>query len=181
MSEPPMLETARLRLRPFEARDAVLLAAYRSDPEVGRYQSWSPLDEAGARVFIATLQGMPPGLPGQGYQIAVALRANNRLIGDCYFKRIDYDPRQGEIGYTFAREYHGQGYATEAVRALLGYVFTTLRLHRVTAYVAVPNTRSVALLERIGMRREGQMRRSVEMGGEWIDEYLYALLAEEWT
>jgi RimJ/RimL family protein N-acetyltransferase len=173
-------ETTRLRLRRFEERDAPALAAYRSDPEVARFQSWSALDEEAARTFIADARLLPPGLPGQGYQVAVALREGDTLIGDCFFRLVDYDPRQAEIGYSFARARQGQGYASEAVRALLGRAFGVLGLHRVIAYVVAPNLRSVALLERVGLRREGHLRRSFEVGGEWLDEYLYAILAEEW-
>jgi RimJ/RimL family protein N-acetyltransferase len=110
----------------------------------------------------------------------VALRESDALIGDCFFRLVDYDPRQAEIGYSFARARQGQGYASEAVRALLGRAFGVLGLHRVIAYVVAPNLRSVALLERVGMRRDGHLRRSFALGGEWLDEYLYAILAEEW-
>jgi RimJ/RimL family protein N-acetyltransferase len=173
------LLTPRLRLRRMEERDLPALVAYRGDPEVARYQSWGAVDETRLRAFIADLRDAEPWSPG-GFQIAVALRESDALIGDCYFTLLPEDRRQAEIGYTLGRAAQGQGYASEAVRALLGYAFDTLALHRVAARAAAANAPSVALLERLGLRREGLFRQSFWRDGVWLDEVLYAVLAEEW-
>ncbi|RIK41656.1 MAG: N-acetyltransferase [Chloroflexi bacterium] len=167
-------------LRRFRANDLPALIAYRSDPEVARYQSWSQLNEASARAFLAELEKSEPGARGVWFQFAVALKSTDQLIGDCAMMVRADDTRQAEIGYTFARRYQGQGYATEAVERLLEYLYRTLNLHRVIAQVDCRNERSVALLERVGFRCEGHFRQSFWLKGEWIDEYLYALLASEW-
>lgn len=170
----------RIILRRFQAQDLPALIAYRSDPEVARYQSWSPLNEVSARAFLAELDKSEPGARGVWFQFAVALKNSDQLIGDCALLVRADDTRQAEIGYTFARQYQGQGYATEAVGRLLEYVYNTLNIHRVIAQVDCRNERSVALLERVGFRCEGQFRQSFWLKGQWIDEYLYALLASEW-
>jgi len=175
------IETKRLVLRRFEAADLPTFLAYRNDPEVARYQSWNATSEEEARRFVAEMRSAQPGVPGPGYQFAVAERGGGAHVGDCYLKLLDYDMRQAEIGYTLARAAWGRGYATEAVTGLLGFLFHSLHLHRVTAYTAVRNVRSVALLERIGMRREGHMQQSFWLDGGWQDEYLYALVAAEWA
>jgi RimJ/RimL family protein N-acetyltransferase len=174
------VETARLVLRHFEETDLLTFLAYRNDPEVARYQSWGATSEEEARRFIATMRATLPGVAGVGFQFVVAEKGGAH-VGDCYLKLLDYDVRQAEIGYTLARSVWGRGYATEAVIGLLEVVFGTLRLHRVSAYTAVRNVRSVALLERIGMRREGHLRQSFWFDGGWQDEYQYALLATEWS
>jgi RimJ/RimL family protein N-acetyltransferase len=89
------------------------------------------------------------------------------------------DPRLGEIGYTLARDQQGHGYATEAVRALLDYAFATLTLHRVTASADCRNTPSFKLLERVGMRREGQFLQHAWYKGEWRQERLHAMLRSD--
>jgi RimJ/RimL family protein N-acetyltransferase len=175
--------TPRLVLRRFHQGDLAAFLAYRNDPEVARYQGWpTPMDEAAARAFIDDAATAIPGPAGGGAQIAVALAASDELLGDLYLGPFSGDMRQGTLGYSLARQYQGHGYMTEAARALLGYAFATLGLHRVVATVDTRNGPSIALLERLGMRREGHLSQCYydERADEWTDEYLYALLGVEW-
>ncbi|HEU0025615.1 MAG TPA: GNAT family protein [Ktedonobacterales bacterium] len=174
------LETARLRLRRFIDADMPALLAYRNDPEVARYQSWETITESDARAFIIDQVDLQPGTPGSWFQFAIALKTTDALIGDCMLHVNDDDRPQGEIGYTLARAHQGQGYATEAIRAVLAYAFETLALHRVTATADCRNAPSFRLLERVGMRREGHFLQHAWYKGEWCDEYLYAILHSEW-
>jgi RimJ/RimL family protein N-acetyltransferase len=177
------LRTARLTLRRFRPEDLEAFLAYRNDPEVARYQGWPvPMDEAAGRAFIEEAAAAIISPAGGGGQVAVALAATNELLGDLYLGRFGGDPRQGMLGYSLARRHQGRGYAGEAARALLGYAFDTLGLHRMVATVDVRNTASVALLERLGMRREGHHLQCFydERDGAWADEYAYALLRDEW-
>jgi RimJ/RimL family protein N-acetyltransferase len=174
------LETVRLRLRRFADEDLPTFIAYRNDPEVARFQSWEGITEAEGVAFVREQQAAPMGVPGQGLQIAIELKESGRMIGDCAFKVMEDDPRQAEIGYTLAREAQGHGFATEAVAALLAYAFLAFDLHRVVAIVDVKNTASVALLERLGMRREAHFRQNIWFKGAWGDGYVYAILRSEW-
>ena len=79
-----------------------------------------------------------------------------------------------------APEHQGRGYATEAVRLLLTYLFSERGKHRIAAYCDPRNAASAALLERLGMRREGHLRESTWAKGEWTDDLVYALLPDEW-
>lgn len=176
-----LLKTARLRLRPFQETDLETFAAYRSEPEVARYQSWdAPYSLEQAETFYEELQREQPGAPGSWYQVAVERLDTTGIIGDCYFHVLAGDPRQGEIGFTFAPQHQRQGYATEAVRCLLGYLFGDLNLHRVTATCDAENLPSARLLERVGMRREGHFVENIWFKGAWGSEYLYAILDREW-
>ncbi len=174
------LVAKRIVLRRFRMDDLAAFVAYRNDPEVARYQSWSTCSEAEGRRFIAEMQEAEPGQRGEWYQFAIALKSNNELIGDCALGLKLEDARQAELGYTLARAYHGQGYASEAIRTLLGYVFGELRLHRVIAQVDCRNDPSVALLERLGFRREGHFLQNFWFKGAYSDEYIYALLQEDY-
>jgi RimJ/RimL family protein N-acetyltransferase len=173
--------TERLRVRRFRPADVPALYAYRNDPQVARFQGWQLRSEEELREFVTWLEAEDPARPDSRFQFAVARREDDALIGDLYLGRTAGDPRQAELGYTFARERQGRGYASEAARALLGYAFTTLGLHRVMAMVDCENERSVALLERIGMRREGHFLQHYLHHGEYRDEYQYAMLAAEWA
>ncbi|EFH82816.1 GNAT family N-acetyltransferase [Ktedonobacter racemifer] len=175
-----MLETERLRLRRFTESDLSLFMAYRNDPEIARYQGWEGISEAEAWAFIIEQRVARSGTPGEGFQIAIELKETETLIGDCFFKVNTHDKRQAEIGYTLARAYHGKGYATEAVTCWLNYAFQAFHLHRVIAIADCENHSSYALMDRLGMRREGHFIQNAWFKGHWCDEYLYAILRNEW-
>ncbi|MDQ2903178.1 MAG: GNAT family N-acetyltransferase [Chloroflexota bacterium] len=175
-----LIETPRLRLRHFTDADLAPFMAYRNDPQVARYQSWEGISEPEARAFVQEQKAIQPGMPGQWFQIAIELKETGALVGDCALKIEEYDARQAEIGYTLSRAYQGHGIASEAVSCVLDYAFVTLDLHRVIAITDCENTASVALLERLGLRREGHFHQNVWFKGSWGDEFLYAILQEEW-
>jgi RimJ/RimL family protein N-acetyltransferase len=175
------IESERLILRSFLAEDASTFAAYRSDPLVAQYQGWdAPYSLELAQVFCAEMSRQPVGVPGEWCQLALELKAGGEMIGDVAFCILQEDGRQAEIGFTLSRRYQYQGYATEAVRQLLDYMFSDLQLHRVRANCDPDNTASARLLERVGMRREGHMLHSLWFKGRWASEYWYAILREEW-
>jgi RimJ/RimL family protein N-acetyltransferase len=86
-----------------------------------------------------------------------------------------------EIGFTIAPAHQHQGYATAAVVALLDYLFTVLRKHRVWDSVDPRNQPSMALLRRVKMRQEAHFRDSLFWRGEWVDDVVFGLLASDWT
>jgi RimJ/RimL family protein N-acetyltransferase len=175
------LSTDRLVLRRFRPDDLDAFVAYRSAAEVARYQNWeAPYPRAEADRFLAELQASHPDTPGEWFQFAVALRRTDGLVGDCAALVLADDPRQAEIGFTFAPAHHGHGYATEAVRRLLDYLLVERGKHRVRASCDDRNTRSAALLERVGMRREGHLLESTWFKGEWTSDLLYAVLRRDW-
>ncbi len=175
-----MLETTRLRLRHFREADLAFFMAYRNDPEVAKYQGWEGISEPEARAFLQEQEEVQPGVPGQWFQIAIELKETGMLVGDCALKMEEHDERQAEIGYTLSRAYQGRGIASEAVWCVLEYAFVTLGLHRVIAITDCENAASAALLECLGLRREGHFRQNVWFKGKWGDEYLSAMLQEEW-
>jgi RimJ/RimL family protein N-acetyltransferase len=153
VSRPPFtsIATDRLVLRRFRPEDAAPFAAYRSDPEIARYQSWDEsYSIADAARFIAELTDAQPGTPGEWFQFAVADRATGALLGDCALRVDERDPTLAEVGYTLAPGQHGNGYATEAVGALVGYAFGTLGLERIHAIADERNAPSIRVAERLG-------------------------------
>ncbi|HEY9346621.1 MAG TPA: GNAT family protein [Inquilinus sp.] len=175
------IRTDRLVLRRFAARDAGAFRAYRDDPEVARWQGWDGCSRDQAEAFVAGMEAAAYGLPGQWFQVAVADRADDRLLGDIGIHVLAGEPRLVELGVTFAGAAQGRGLATEALYALVRRLFTEEDRHRLQASIDPRNARSVALFERLGFRREAHFRRSVWAKGEWCDDVVYALLAEEWT
>lgn len=174
------IETARLLLRRMADEDLAPFLAYLNDPEVARYQSWESYTERQAREVIEGQKALEPGTPGQWFTFAVELKETGAFIGHVALSVKEDDHRQAEIGFTFAREYHGRGLAREAAEAVLDYAFGVLELHRVTAVADCENERSAALLGRLGMRREGHFVENIWFKGAWGSEYLYAMLRKEW-
>ena len=175
------LQSDRLIIRSFRETDLEAFSAYRSDPDVAKYQSWElPYKMDQAFLFLADINRFKPGTPGEWYQLAVERQGQPGIIGDVAFQINRDDPLQAEIGFTFDRSFQNQGYATEAVKNLLNFLFTQMNLHRVVAICDVENHASVRLLERIGMRREGHFIENVWFKGSWGCEYLYAILSSEW-
>jgi ribosomal-protein-alanine N-acetyltransferase len=86
----------------------------------------------------------------------------------------------GPIGYYGVAEHTGQGYVTEAVRLMLRHGFASLRLHRVEAAIQADNARSLALVRRLGFRKEGVAREYLKVDGQWRDHEIWSLLASEW-
>jgi RimJ/RimL family protein N-acetyltransferase len=175
------IRTDRLVLRRFAARDAGAFRAYRDDPGIARWQGWDGCSRDEAEAFVAGMEVASYGLPGQWFQIAVAGRSDDRLLGDIGIHVLAGEPRLAELGVTFAGGAQGRGHATEALDALIRRLFAAEARHRLQASIDPRNTRSVALFERLGFRREAHFRRSVWAKGEWCDDIVYALLAEEWS
>ncbi|MFE9746092.1 GNAT family N-acetyltransferase [Saccharothrix saharensis] len=171
------LTTERLVLRPFTAADAPVLAAYRSDPDVARYQGWeAPFTVAQAKEFVRDVATADPTAPGW-YQFAV--EAGGVLVGDVGVG-LHENRMQADIGYTLATGHQGRGYAAEAVGRVLEYLFEVRGLHRVSAECDPRNVRSARLLTRLGFRQEGHRVQNTWLKGEWTDDLLFGLLAAEW-
>jgi RimJ/RimL family protein N-acetyltransferase len=174
-----LIATERLVLRRFRTADAPVLADYRSDPDVARYQSWdAPFPMLRAQTAVANFIASDPDKPGW-FQYAVERTADGTLIGDVAVHLHD-NLMQAEIGFTLAAPYQKRGYATEAVRAVLDRLFHEQGLHKVTGECDARNTSSAALLERLGFTREGLLRQQTFIKGEWTDDLIYGLLATEW-
>ena len=177
----PFYETPRLRVRPFSMRDLEPFVAYRADPEIARYQSWSGFTPEQGRALITSMQRLRIGMPGQWYQLALEERVTRTLVGDLALKVDDREPRTAEVGFTLAPAHQGNGYGAEALHGLLGYAFGSLQLHRLIAVTDVLNARAAALLDRVGMRREAHFRENVFFKGAWGSEFVFAILERDWS
>lgn len=176
------IRTKRLALRPFETRDADAVLAYHSLPEVSQYQFWSPRSRPEVEVKVAAW-GKQHSIAQEGDAVvlAVVLAGSSQLIGDIMLSLNSGEARQGEIGYSFNPDYSGQGYATEAVGALVDWGFDALGLHRILARCDARNERSWKLVERMNFRREAHFREHAKFKGGWDEEYYYAILNREWA
>ncbi len=174
------LHTGRLTLRELEDGDWEAVHHYASDYEVVRFMPWGPNTEDDTKAFIARAMAHRAEQPRTAYELAVVRNADGRLIGGCGLRITDAGELRGSIGYCFSREVWGRGYATEVARALLGFGFEALGLHRIGAACDADNLASARVLEKAGMLREGRLREHQRLRGRWRDSFLYGLLDREW-
>ena len=174
------LTTERLAIRDLEPSDGPRIFSYHRHPEVSRFQSWGTGSVDSVQSYIRGLSSIGPDTPGRWYQVGIILLDGGRLIGDCGFRTPEAQPQQAELGITLALEFQHRGYAIEALRAALNYLFVVLEKHRVFASVDPRNVPSMRLLERVGMRKEAHFVKSLWFKGEWVDDVVFAMLATEW-
>jgi len=172
--------TQRLYLRRLQSIDAETFYIHRSDPQVNKYQCWRPLSIEEIHAFINRQKELLPDTPDTWFQLAICDSQSGTMLGDCGLHFLDKNSYQAEIGFTIYPPYQGHGYAAETVKAMMGYLFSELGKHRVFADVDPRNTPSVRVLERVGLRKEAHFRKSFWFDNEWVDDVIYALLAEEW-
>ena len=146
------LGTERLRLRRSRPEDADAISAYRSDPDVHRYQGWERTDPEGVRAEIEEMAARSPGSLDGWVQLSVEDRASGQLVGDVGLSRAADEPGVIKVGYTISPIFQGKSYATEAVTALVAYAFDTLGAEVVRAYASADNAASIRVAEKVGMR-----------------------------
>jgi RimJ/RimL family protein N-acetyltransferase len=171
--------TERLLLRPLVATDAEAVHAYQSRPDVCRYIPYQPRSLDEVRTWIGKARSTIEE-PGQAVLLAVVRAADDVLVGDVMLAWGSAEHGTGEIGYVLDPSHTGNGYVTEACRALLELGFAGLGLHRIIARIDARNDASAAVLRRLGMRQEAYLRENEWFKGEWTDEIDFALLADEW-
>ena len=176
---PLPVHTERLVLRPFRLDDVDATLAYRGDPGVARFIPREPWTREQTQERVREYLGRT-SITGSSSVLSLAVERSGRMIGDVVLWPLDDSLTRGEAGWAFHPEVAGRGYATEAVMALFGLAFGPLRMHRVTANVDARNTASWRLCERLGMTREGLLRRDLPAKDGWADRLVYGLLAEEW-
>ena len=178
------LITDRLIVRPFEPADITALVEYLSsgDPMVERVMGIAPTPEA-VDGYWGPMRRVDPFGDPEWLSLMIHVKSEGRVIGNVGFGITVINPthKLGCIGWSISPAYRGQGYATEAARAVLGFQFDHLGIHRVHARTGKANERSWKLMERLGMRREAHFRLGhTNLAGEWDDEFIYAILKSEW-
>ncbi|TXF74938.1 GNAT family N-acetyltransferase [Chryseobacterium sp.] len=172
--------TPRLRIRSLELPDLPEFFAYRSDPEVTKYQGFDVMTEEQAEGFIKVNATKTFGKPGEWVQYGIEDRKTTKLIGDCALKLDLNDPDTAEIGITLSPLHQKKGYAKEVMLALLAFLFDKKGIRRVTETVDAENTASINLLKSTGFRLEGHFIENVFFKGKWGSEFQYAMLNREW-
>jgi ribosomal-protein-alanine N-acetyltransferase len=170
----PILETERMRLTPLVADDTLHIFPLMADAEVMAFWDIGEIDDPDviANIVAGQVEEM-----AQGRAVYWTLRTldDDRFLGACDLSEIDRRHRRAEVGFMLGREAWGQGFASEAMQAVLSYA-ATLGLRRLMARTHLGNRRSEALLEKLGFEEEGMLRGHVLRDGERRDCRLFGLL-----
>ena len=175
MRAPEVLETARLRLRAPRLEDAkTIFGSYAQDPLVTHYLTWRPHRsiETTEKFIVHCIEQWGKG---SAFPYVITRRYDNQLVG-----MIDLRPNQhgANIGYVLARKEWRQGIMTEAARCLVDYALSQPAIYRIQAFCDVDNVASARTLEKVGMLREGTLRRYIihpVVSNEPRDCFLYSI------
>ena len=174
------LETERLILRDFVEDDWQRVLEYQSDPLYLRYNHWTERTPDAVQDFVGWFLDQQQGNPRIKFQLAVVLKSNDLLIGNCGVRMDEANATEANIGYEFDPKYWNYDYATEAAHTIVDFGFRHFNVHRIWADLVADNTGSAHVLEKLGMRLEGRLRHKAYFKDRWWDELIYAILAEEW-
>jgi [ribosomal protein S5]-alanine N-acetyltransferase len=171
---PPEISTARLRLRALRPGDSRAVHAYAFDPDVARFLPWRPLSTEVFAKGLVDVMTQPDFL-----NWAITEPPGDLAIGMVFLHSYSRQHRKAEIAFNLARSHWRRGLATEAAHAVLGFAFHELVFNRVEALCMPENLASIRVIERLGMRREGTMRRVHHRYDGFHDMELFALLSSD--
>ena len=173
------IQTDRLLLRPFEQSDIPDIVQLLQDPAIAATTLNVPYPYTPEHASAWLQYQQQEEAAGTGYTFAVVRQHDSVLVG-----AIDIRPRErhdkAEIGYWIGRPYWGQGYATEAARAIIRFGFEELGLNRIYATHFTGNPASGRVMQKAGMQFEGVLRQDVRKGERYHDHAVYAILRQEW-
>jgi RimJ/RimL family protein N-acetyltransferase len=175
------IPTRRLIIRPFRTGDLDGFHDRRNDAVVAKYQNWvTPYPRSESERIVTELVAMDGPENDEWWMAIVEDAATAEVLGDLAVHLSD-DGHTAEIGYTFAAEHWGNGYAQESAAALVDYLFEEVEVTRVFGMLHPDNPASAMVMERSGFLFEGHLRQSFWLDGEVSDDWIYGLTRDDWA
>ena len=169
------LRSDRLLVRPVRTTDVDALVERRNNPEVAELQSWTvPFTSEQGTGLIDAISEMEGPADGEWWMATVADADDDTVLGDLAV-HLSWGGRCAEVGYTLDSRHWGNGYATESLDLLLGWLFDSYPLTRVVGMLHPDNIASARVLERCGFLFEAHTRNSYWVGDENSDDHVYAM------
>lgn len=165
-----MTKYGAVTLRRVEYRDMELLRELMNDPQI----ALSVVDFAFPVSSLQQNEWFKTIMPFENAERFIIEAAGN-AVGSLVVAKIDTDNKIAEVGYKILREYQGRGYATDAVLAVLSYLFLDKNFECVTACIFESNTASQKVLEKAGFICEGRLRKAVYRNGARIDLFSWSI------
>jgi RimJ/RimL family protein N-acetyltransferase len=174
----PTLTGSLVTLRELQMTDAPALFAALTTEEVTRFISPPPTSIEGFERFIAWTHRQRAA--GQYVCFAVVPRGSDMAIGLFQVRSLEADFGSAEWGFAIAAEFWGTGVFVDGAKLIVQFAFDTIGSHRLEARAAVLNGRGNGALRKMGATREGVLRKSFLRNGEYLDQSLWTILAEDW-
>ncbi len=169
------ITSQRLTIRRLKLKDAQNLHAYRSNPEVVKYQSFSCLNLAET---ISLIEKFRYDVPDHWCQLGIAIRETDQLIGDCALRILG---DKAEVGITISHLFQQRGFAKEALSGLITYLFEHNKVKLILGIADERNHASIRMLTSLGFVRQRQLTQNVLFKDEWVDEFHFTLHRKIWT
>jgi RimJ/RimL family protein N-acetyltransferase len=175
----PTIDANKLKLRAFRLEDADDLHGIYSDQITMQYWGIAATHsiEESRKLVLRDLEALGNG---QAMLWALELKATGKVVGKCTLWQYSEANQRAEVGYILNREYWRGGLMTDALSAMIDYAFSTLGLHRLEADTDDKNVASLALLEKLGFKREGFFRERWYVNETWQHSVMLGLLKQEW-
>lgn len=174
-----MIETTRTCIRAIDIKDNRSIFTYRQDAKTNKYQGWIPKTLKEVDEFIAKTP-TEFNKPETWFQLVIIEKTSETIIGDIGIHFMDPENYQCELGITLNKQFHGKGFATESLNAVINLLFKDLNKHRIVTSIDPANSSSINLVERLGFRKEAHFVQSLLIDGKWVDDIIYAMLRSEW-
>ena len=174
------LQSARLTLKEIGWEDLDAIHNLYSLPEVDEFNTLGiPVDLDETRKNIRPAIEAQKDKNRKSYLWKIVAKDSERFMGVAGLTLSLNRFKLGEIFYLLKPEFWGMGFATEVAKTLVKSGFEDFKLHKVEAGVATENIRSIKVLEKAGMKREGQRRKILPIRGEWKDNFHYAIVEDD--
>ena len=164
------LETDRLIIRPICSEDKISVYNYRSDERTNKYQGWIPKTVNDVEIFINALSPIID-IPKTWFQVVIIEKEKQIIIGDVGVYFLSRQSNHVIIGYTLSKKFHGKGYASEALKEIMNYLFLSLRKDKIFALTDPMNMNSIDLLKRLGFKQEA--KHASELDDRWQDDLIF--------
>jgi len=175
------IETERLILRRFKPSDAeYMFRNWATDSEVSKFLSWNPhknLNETNQIVDI----WINDYAKKNRYNWAIELKGFHEIIGQISLVGLNEKYYSCEIGYSVGRFFWGKGIMTEALKAVISYLFSDIGMNRIEAKYNTLNPASGRVMQKAGMVHEGILRQvQIDKYGDFYDLAVYSILKSEY-
>ena len=168
------IHSTRLLIREIQSSDVPAIFNYRSDALVNQYQGWIPEKLEEVKGFVEHKIAKEFNQLDTWFQLTIVIKESNELIGDVGLHFLENEVV--ELGVTIAKKNHGKGYATEALKAVIEYLFNKVDKQKIKASVDPRNLASIAMIEKLGFKKEAHFKKSFFLRGEWVDDVIYGLI-----
>ena len=168
-----VFEGKNVNLRLLEKDDLPLFVEWVNKPEV--FGEYNPLHQMSKTEAEKVFEN-----PHEEKSFIIEKKDGSKIGFITHFYVLHVAGRQLEIGYSLVPSERGKGYCTEATQLMVDYLFLSKDTMRIQAQTDPRNVASHKVLEKVGFRKEGTLRRSFFMRGEWRDAYIYSILRKEW-